>query len=63
VQKATALSESETRCQRRHSVSGGSRLRKRQIKRSMEIGWSDISAASPALAFSLLEVHPAFLAA
>jgi hypothetical protein len=44
-------------------VSGGSRLRKRQIKRSMEIGWSDISAASPALAFSLLEVHPAFLAA
>jgi hypothetical protein len=39
------------------------RLRKRQIRRRMEIGWSDISAASPALAFSLLEVHPALLAA
>jgi hypothetical protein len=28
----------------------------------MEIDWSDISAASSVLAFSLLEVHPALLA-
>jgi hypothetical protein len=29
----------------------------------VEIGWSDISAASSAIAFSVLEVHPALLAA
>jgi hypothetical protein len=29
----------------------------------MEIGWSDVSAASSVLAFSLLEVHPTLLAA
>jgi hypothetical protein len=44
-------------------MSGVSCLRQRQVRRSMEIGWSDISAASSVLAFSLLEVHPAFLAA
>jgi len=44
-------------------VSAGSRLRKRHVGRSMEIGWSDGSAASSVIAFSLLDVHRALLAA
>jgi hypothetical protein len=44
-------------------VSGGSCLRKRPRTAELEIAWSDVSEASSVLAFWLLEVHPAFLAA
>ena len=37
-------------------MSGGSRVRKRHVRRSMEIDWSDISAATSVLAFSLCEL-------
>jgi hypothetical protein len=44
-------------------VSGGSRLRKRPRSAKLEIGWSDVAAASSVLAFSWLEAPQALLAA